>query len=146
MGRNTLSLNTKNIEDLITKLDGIGADVQKVVTDALEQAAETITDDTLEVISDQYLPAHGKYHGKDGDTENSVVRNSKVTWVGGMASIPVGFDYNKPGAGGYLISGRPDMSPDVKLNQMYTGKKYMRQIEKDMVEVINDEIVRKMDA
>ena len=146
MGRNTLSLNTKNIEDLITKLDGIGADVQKVVTDALEQAAETITDDTLEVISDQYLPAHGKYHGKDGDTEKSVVRNSKVTWVGGMASIPVGFDYDKPGAGGYLISGRPDMSPDVKLNQMYTGKKYMRQIEKDMVEVINDEIVRKMDA
>ena len=63
-----------------------------------------------------------------------------------MASIPVGFDYDKPGAGGYLISGRPDMSPDVKLNQMYTGKKYMRQIEKDMVEVINDEIVRKMDA
>lgn len=145
MGRNTLKLNTKNIDDLIVKLDDLGADVKTLVTDALEQAADTISKDTLDAIQDQYLPAHGKYHGSGRDTEKSVMQNSRVEWVGGMASISVGFDYSKEGAGGYLITGRPDMNPDVKLNEMYKGKKYMRGIEKNMRETFETELLRKMD-
>lgn len=140
--RNTLKLQLGGFEELITKLDSLGGDIKGVVEDALGQAGETIGYDTIEALAKENLPRKGKY--STGDTEKSVILNPPVEWEGQTAVIGVGFDYNKPGAGGLLISGTPRMKPDTKLKGMHRGKKYMTQIQDDMKDIVNDEIERRM--
>lgn len=140
--KNTLNISMSPFEDLLVKLDELEGNVKEVVTDALEQAAETIEWDTKDALHSANLPAKGKY--SDGDTKKSVVEMSTVKWEGTMASINVGFDYGKNGAGGLLITGTPNMKPDYALNKIYKSKRYMKQIQNDMLEIVNDAIEEKM--
>lgn len=135
--RNTLRLDTSGFEQLITKLDELQGNVKQAVTDALLQAAETVHDDTKDALREQFLPAGGKY--STGDTELSLV-DPVVEWHGTLAVAPVGFDYGEKGAGGYLISGTPRMAPDRKLEEIYTRKRYMKRLQADMQEVVEDYI------
>ena len=137
MGRNMLKLDTTGFDRLIDHLKELDGNVQEAVTDALEQAGETITEDTHDAVSPPNLPAGGKY--SHGDTEASIVE-PKVTWVGTTAEMPVGFDFSKPGAGGWLITGTPRMRPDMALQKIYKRKKYMQEIQKDMADVVQDYI------
>lgn len=141
--RNTLRLDTSGFEELITKLDAVGGGVQKAVTDALLQAAETVRDDTVDAMAAINLPAQGKY--STGDTMRSIVEPA-VTWSGTVAETPVGFDFSKPGAGGFLISGTPRMQPNPKLEEIYTRKRYMNALQQDMQDVITDYIIDKMEG
>ena len=143
--RNTLKLTTSGITQILQRLDKLGGNVSKVAKDALEQAGETIGEDTYAAVQPGNLPAKGKY--STGKTADSVVRNPRVVDEGTRLSIGVGFDYNKEGAGGYLISGRPkgktgQMNPVPELEQIYKRKKYMNQIVQDMSEIVQDEISR----
>lgn len=144
MARNTLKLDTSGFTEMLRQLDGLGGNVQKAVEDALMQSAETIKEDTIAAIDASNLPARGKY--STGSTKESIVSDSRITWEGMIASVPVGFDFSIPGAGGFLITGTPRMQPDRKLNQMYKQKRYMNQIQKDMGEVILDYIVEAMEG
>ena len=141
--RNTLKLELGGFNELVTKLEGLQGDVQKVVTEALMQAAETIQEDTKNAMEKQYLPAQGKYSA--GETVRSIV-TPKVEWSGTVAEVGVGFDYSMPGAGGFLITGTPKMQPTRELNRIYKQKKYMRQIQSDMEAVVADEINKKMEG
>ena len=88
------------------------------------------------------MPAGGKYsHGK---TKESIVTDTTVTWSGGVGSVPIGFDFSKPGAGGYLITGTPRMRPNPELNKIYKQKKYMNAIQKEMGEKFLDFIADEM--
>jgi hypothetical protein len=107
------------------------------VTDALLQVAETVRDDTVDAMAAINLPAQGKY--STGDTMRSIVEPA-VTWSGTVAETPVGFDFSKPGAGGFLISGTPRMQPNPKLEEIYTRKRYMNALQQDMQDVITDYI------
>lgn len=138
MGRNTLKLDSSAFAGLLTQLEKLGGSVREAVDDAMGQAAETIKDDTIEAVENAYLPAGGKY--STGDTRESIIADTTVRWEGNLAWVPVGFDFNKPGAGGWLISGTPRMRPDEKLHRMYREKRYMKQIHQDMQEVIMDHI------
>lgn len=150
MGRNTMSLDLKGFNELLTKLDGAGGDLKKVVTEALEEAGEKIGNDTEQAVQKSKLPAHGKF--SQGDTAKTVVMNPKVEWSGDTASIGVGFDFSKKGAGGFLIKGYYQnyhgtprhMAPQPQLNAMYTGKGYMRQIQNDMSKVVKKELDKKL--
>lgn len=142
MGRNVLKLETKAFEEYGVKLDRLGADLKKIFTDALEQAGETIGEDTLDAVAEGNLPAGGHY--STGETKEAVITNPAVKWDGMIGSIGVGFDFGKTGAGSYLITGTPRMKPDKALKQMYKGKRYMREIQKSMIEIFNDEIERRM--
>lgn len=142
MAKNEIKLTTTAFQEYIEKLDKLGADLKSILTDALEQAAETVQYDTEDAVQKSGLPAKGKY--SKGDTEKSIIKDAKVKWSGEIAEIDVGFDYNKPGAGGLLISGTPKMKPATQLNRMYTGKKYMKQIQQDMADIFQDEIDRRM--
>jgi hypothetical protein len=142
--RNTLKLDLKGFDELIYKLDKLGGDVKKITEDALDRAGETIGRDTVDAVQKSNLPAGGKY--SKGDTEGSIVKNPKTEWEGMIASIGVGFDYSKPGAGGFLITGTPRMAPDNALKKIYKQKRYMSEIQKDMREIFNDEIVRRMEG
>lgn len=130
--RNNARLDTSGFETYIRDLARLGADVQGYVTTVLSQAAEKVNNDTRAALSPQFMPAGGKYsHGK---TKESIVTDTTVTWSGGVGSVPIGFDFSKPGAGGYLITGTPRMRPNPELNKIYKQKKYMNAIQKEMGE------------
>lgn len=142
MGRNLLKLDTRGFEDYIAQLEKLEADVKPIVEDALNKAGETVTKDTIDAVAEPNLPRGGKY--STGDTRKSILENPKVNWSGSIAEIGVGFDFTKPGAGGFLITGTPRMAPDKALNKIYKSKKYMKDIQKDMVEVFQKQINRRM--
>ena len=142
MGKNLLKLDVSGFEEYIQKLEKLEADLKPIVSDALNQAGETITDDTFDAVSDSNLPRGGEY--STGKTRESIIKNPRVKWSGTTAEIGVGFDFNKPGAGGYLITGTPRMAPDKALNRIYKSKKYMKDIQKDMIDIFQDEISRRM--
>ena len=142
--RNTLRLDLSGFNELITKLESLDGDVKGAVTEAMEQAGQTIHDDTVAAMKDEYLPAKGKFHHHGNPTEKSIVTTT-VEWDGTTAIAPVGFDYGEKGAGGLLISGTPRMAPNRQLEQIYTRKKYMTQLQKDMQKVVTDYIKKTME-
>lgn len=142
MGRNLLKLDTSGFEDYIAQLEKLEADVKPIVEDALNKAGETITKDTIDAVAEPNLPRGGKY--STGETKESIITNPKVKWSGSIAEIGVGFDFTKPGAGGFLITGTPRMAPDKPLNKIYKSKKYMKDIQEDMTEIFQKEINRRM--
>lgn len=147
MSRNTLRLDFSGFEDVLATLDEMGGDVISVTDRALREAAVQIQNDTIKAVGKANLPAHGIY--SRGDTDRSIIHWPQVEWEGMIGSVPVGFDFSKPGAGGFLISGRresifgtPRMEPVKKLHRMYKGKKYIGQIQDDMLNKVWDEVIR----
>lgn len=141
--RNTLRLDLSGFEELITKLDSLNGNVKKAVTDALQQVSETVRDDTVDALANEYMPHQGVF--STGQTKTTVAQPN-VQWSGSLAEAPVGFDYGQKGAGGFMISGTPRMQPNRKLEQIYTRKKYMRALQEDMQEVVTDYILDKMEG
>lgn len=142
--RNTLKLSTAGFDGLLKRLDSLGGDVRKAVDEALTKASHTITVSTENALATQNLPAQGKY-SKD-TTREQVIRDAQVRWEGDTAWIPVGFDFSKPGAGGYLITGTPRMKPDYELNRIYKQKKYMNLIQKGMEEIVMNYVINAMEG
>lgn len=140
--RNTLRLDISGFEELLVKLDSLNGDVKKAVTDALQEASETIKRDTEEALADRYLPAKGTY--SSGRTKTTVAEPD-IQWSGSTAVAPVGFDYGLKGAGGFLISGTPRMQPNRKLEQIYARKKYMKKLQEQMQALVEERIRRKME-
>lgn len=142
MARNTLKFDASEFKKLLVEIEGMGGDVKKVVEDALRPAGEKIHRDTKAAMASSNLPAGGKF--SQGDTIGSVVSDNHIEWDGMVASVPVGFDFGIPGAGGFLISGTPRMSPNRALNNMYKQKRYMKQIQNEMGEVAMSALIDKM--
>jgi len=140
MGRNTLKLSTEGFEQYLAKLKGLGADLKPIVTEALEQAGETVQYDTENAMGS--LPNGGKY--ETGKTRKSIIRNPEVKWTGAMAEIGVGFNFAPSSAAGYLITGTPRMKPARELNRMYKGKIYIKGIQQDMADIFVDELTKRM--
>ena len=126
------------------RLEELGGDLKEIFTDLLEQTAETIQWDTDDAMAKSNLPRGGKY--SQGDTRKAIVKNPRVSWAGSVAEIPVGFDWAKESAAGYLISGTPRMDPNRRLEEIYGKKKYMRNVVKDMQEFLTDEIKDRMEG
>lgn len=147
MARNTLKMTTTGMEDLLTKLDGLGGDIVKVASDALEQSAETIGEDTTDAIADNNLPAGGAF--STGETDRQILKNPKPIYEGTKLTVNVGFDYGKPGAGGYLLRGRyggctGNVPAVAELQEIYERRKYMNDIKRDMRDVVLSEIEERM--
>lgn len=121
-----LSLDSSALDSYIERLHAIEADVEKVVSDALEDAAVKVQEDTIKALDASKLPAHGKY--SKGNTKESVIKDPKATMAHKCVEVPLGFDKTKPGAGGFLITGTPKMQPDRALANIYGSKKYERDI------------------
>jgi hypothetical protein len=94
MARNTLKLDTRGFEQLLTKLDSLGGDMIEVVDKALTDAGKKISEDTHKAMAKPNLSAGVKY--SRGTTEKAIVDNPQVYWSGSKASIDVGFDFGKP--------------------------------------------------
>lgn len=135
-----ISIDFSQFTDYAAQLEKLNADLKKIFSDAMEQAAETIENDTVNAMKASYLPAHGKYQSKERWTEQSIIHDAKVKWDGPMGEIGLGFDKTKRGSGGFLITGTPKMRPDRELARIYSQKKYEAEILKDIREHLQEEI------
>lgn len=135
-----LSIDFKCFEDFAAELDNLGADLQKIFTDVLEQEGETVAEDTKEAVQAAYLPAKGKYSSSAKETENSIVTHPKVEWSGSIGEIGLGFDKTKRGAGGFLITGTPKMRPDYELEKIFVRKMYQKKMTKSIMDYLQAEI------
>ena len=131
---NKMKLEIYGFDEMITRLDGVGANVKDFVTESLEAVGEDVGVMTKEALTN--LPAGGKY--STGDTEASVITNPKVEWQGSVASIGMGFDYSKAGAGGFLISGTPRMRPVQGLVSIYKRKTFWKKMGEGLQDSFND--------
>lgn len=153
MGKNKLTLDTSGFDSLLMKLYRLEHEKSKgIVEECLTKVGEKVNEDTRAATAKAYLPAQGHY--SLGVTENQVLSGTpRVSWDGGIASIPVGFDFNKPGAGGYLIAGRkpswtgtPRMAPDKELYNIYRKKTYMNGIQRMLWEELFERIYGAMEG
>ena len=138
MARNRVQFNFEKFSDLIEKFDKAGADLEKIMTEVLEDTAEEITNDTFAALAHANLPRSGDY--STGDTEDSVETDPKVEKNGSMLEVSVGFDKSKLGAGGWLITGTPKMDPDKPLADIYTNKKYENKLMKTVKKKLSEEL------
>lgn len=139
----TLRLDTTAFEAILEEIAAVEGNVKRAAELALKKAAVRIANDTVVGLSPQYLPHKGYYSTED--TQRSVIHFPQVEWDGNKASVPVGFDFTAPGAGGFLISGTkvngtPRMKPDKKLRHIYKSKRYMDEIQALMQGVAMDEL------
>lgn len=133
-----ISIDFTAFSDLIEQLEKLGAKVEDIVADAMEQTAETVEVDTVAAMASANLPAGGMY--SQGDTVASIIRNAKAEKNGVTVEIDIGFDKTKPGAGGFLITGTPKMRPNYELEKIYGTKKYEKTLKKDIDQLLQDEI------
>ena len=126
--KNYIAVDFSNFAEYAEKLDRLGADLKDVIGDAMEEAAKQVQEDTADAVESANLPAGGQY--SDGETRASIIRDVAPKWSGSVGEVHLGFDKSKPGAGGFLITGTPKMAPDAALAEMYSGRKYQRQINK----------------
>lgn len=136
--RNQFGLDFSQFEEFAEELDGLGADLQSIFTEIMEQTAETVDEDTAEAMDPKNLPAKGKY-SRD-KTVNTIVKNPKVRWSGTRGDVGYGFDKTKPNAGSFLITGTPRMQPNYKLEDIFVRKKYKNSMVKDIMEYFMAEI------
>lgn len=142
--RKTLRIDTSGFEALIRKLESLGGDVEGAVEKSLTKAGERIQADTESAMRRTNMPAHGAYW--TGQTKKSVVTNPKVEWDGSIAEIGVGFDFSKPGAGGFLISGTPRTKPVTKLRDMYKLTRYRKSLQTTMNNEVENFILQKWEG
>lgn len=126
------------VDDYLDRLRELNADIPEIVTDALEQAADNPTTDTIAAMKPQFMPAKGKYW--TGNTADTIIRKPTVTWQNTVASIGIGFDKEKNGVGTLLITGTPRMKPNRKLEQIYARKATVKKFQETVDEVIQNAI------
>lgn len=136
--KSMLSIDFSAFEDLAEKLDKIGADLPKVIGKVMEETATEVQADTLAALDNADLPAGGIY--SRGDTVKSVINNVNVKVSGSLLEVNLGFDKRRPGAGGFLITGTPRMQPDRALADIYTNKKYERQVTNAIKKALQKEL------
>ena len=120
------------------QINALNGDLKSIVSDALEQAADDPTADTVEGVKKKNLPAKGKYSG--GETAETVIKNPVVTWAANIGTIGIGFDKTKNGAGTLLITGTPRMKPARKLEKVYTSKKTIKEFHNAVDEALQNAI------
>ena len=132
--KNNVVLDTTALEELLAQVEDMGGSVEEAATQALSWAAKRIEYDMEQAVVKGKMPAGGKYW--TGETERSIVRDTTVRKDGTTLWVPVGFDFDKPGAGGFLIVGTPWVEPVPELYYMFQRKKFMRDMQEGMWEMV----------
>lgn len=140
--KSMLSIDFSNFAQYAERLEQLGANLKPIFERVLQEAAEKVQADTVAAMADANLPAGGRYHSKERETEASIIRDPKVDWQGYVGEIGLGFDKTKAGAGGFLITGTPKMRPNAALEKIYGRKTYEKQINKMIEKALQDEIKR----
>ena len=140
--KNQIEINTSAFMEYAEKLERLGADLQEVFTQAMEEAGAKVAEETVRAVENANLPAHGRY--SRGETMDQVIKAPTVKWSGSLGELPLGFDKTKPGAGGFLITGTPKMQPDHALQKIYGTKKYDTQVRNEIKAKLQEEIDKRL--
>ena len=140
--KNFISIDFSNFSQYAEELEHLGADLQRVFTDVMEEEARKIQADTISALDKSNLPAQGKY--STGRTKDTVDPNPKVEWSGSIGEVGIGFDKSKPGAGGFLITGTPKMQPDYALQDIYGRKSYENKVNRNIMQRLQSEIDKRL--
>lgn len=138
--KSMISIDWSNFADYAEKIEALSGDLKSVFSRAMQEAAEKVQRDTIAAIADANLPAGGKYHGKNRDTEAAVITDLIPNWEGSVAEVGLGFDKTKKGAGGWLITGTPRMKPDIALERIYGSRRYENEIKKTIEKALQRQI------
>lgn len=147
MARNKLTLQVKEFEDYMAKLDKIGGTkaMKRGVESALKASKRYVNPVITKSVAKSNLPAGGKY--SQGTTKQSVDTNMNVEWEGAKAYIKVGFDFKKSGLTSiFLMYGTPKMKPVNGLKSAIYGAKTKRELKKIQAEALNKVIKREMEG
>lgn len=157
MGKRGKDLNMalSGLEELAERLQDIGGDLKKAMTEVLDDFADTIQADTEKAVQNQNLPAKGEY--SKGQTKEAIIKDPKVQWQGPVASVGVGFDKSRPGAGGWLITGTPRQKPVMELQRIFGGwaggraghtgqNRYIKDLAFDAKQIMLDHIEEAMEG
>ena len=144
-----LGMAVSGLEELAERLQDVGGDLKKTMTEVLENTGSEIQSRTEKAVQNQNLPRKGEY--SKGVTAESVLTDQKVRWSGPVASINAGFDKTKPGAGGWLITGTPRMRPDLELEKIFGGwktqqNKFIKELNADAKQIMLDAIEEAMEG
>lgn len=133
-----LSIDFNGLEELAERINELGGNLEQIIWGAMEKAGEKVQEDTRKALDAPNLPAKGKY--SHGETRKSVVSDVHVRWGGSVGEMPLGFDKTAEGAGGWLITGTPKMSPDRVLAAIYSDKRSSRAYEQRIKKQIQEDL------
>ena len=111
MAKNKMGLLFEGFEDVIKKLNDLGANTKEITEKALKASHEHVT---------PQLHTHMAKHRQTGDTERSISETANVTWKGSVAEVDIGFQIRKGGLPSiFLMYGTPKMKKDTKLTKLF---------------------------
>ena len=119
-------LEFAGFDEVLAKLNRLGADSKKIAEEALKKGHEIITARAQE--SEAHYPQGGHY--SSGGTARSLQTQAKITWNGTEGSVPVGFNIKKGGLPSiFMMYGTPRY---MKVQQMYDAF-YSSQVEGEVL-------------
>lgn len=133
----TFRVDFEGMNEAIKRLEDLGGDMNKAAEKALQKTYDYVTPNVKKELS--------KYSVRSGDMVASFRKNEKVEWIGFIAQIKAGFDYDISSHALYqMITGTPYMKPNKKLYNALYGAKTKKEIEKIQKEVFVHEISKVM--
>ena len=137
-GRRLFYADFDGLDRYADRIKSLNGDLKQIVTDALEQASDDPTADTIEGVKKNNLPAKGKY--SSGETAETIIKRPSVKWAANIGTINIGFDKTKNGAGTLLITGTPRMKPAKKLEKIYARKKTVKEFHAAVNEALQNAV------
>lgn len=137
-GRRLFYADFDGLDRYADRIKSLNGDLKQIVTDALEQASDDPTADTIEGVKKKNLPAKGKY--SSGETAETVIKRPSVKWAGNIGTVGIGFDKTQNGAGTLLITGTPRMKPAKKLEKIYARKKTVKEFHAAVNEALQNAV------
>ena len=138
MAKNKMGLLFEGFEDVIKKLNDLGAHTKEITEKALKASHEYVT---------PQLHTHMAKHRQTGDTERSISETANVTWKGSVAEVDIGFQIRKGGLPSiFLMYGTPKMKKDTKLYNAVYGKTTQKKIAQIQEEIFYDAVQKAMEG
>ena len=133
---NKVTLEFDGLDEMLKDLENFDGAVKKATETALQETAKQTQQKIDKIFIKSNMPAKGKY--ATGRTKRSILHNSKVYWEGTVASIDIGFDFDKSGLiSVFLMYGTPKMKPVKGLKATIYGKKAKEERTKIQKDVFN---------
>lgn len=131
---NKCYLEFEGFDEVISRLNKLGANVKNISEKALKKTHSIITKK-----ADEAIMPHNATH----QTEKSLQREAEIEWIGNVASVKTGFSINEGGlASIFLMYGTPRMKKDQKLYNAFWSKSTQNEIKEAQKEILYDEIRR----
>lgn len=133
---NKFKLEFSGFEELSQRLEELGGDLRNVTEKALQNTHDYIS---------PKLHADMRKHRRTGNTEKAILDDAKVSWMGDIASVDVGFDLSNGGFPSiFLMYGTPRMRKDTKLYNDIYGSKTKKEIAELQEKTISRAIQQKL--